>query len=225
MGDLGVDLRVEFGSFGLVISDCFFWAEHDGCLLREAAEIKVVTALDKLIGGEPLGFGVAVSVFDLSAIHPPLSGVGQVFPQHWSGLGERFVVFGEVYSVVPGFFGCAGVIEEQQVGSNGGVGREHRARQADDGVEVELLEEPFLKCDFCAVVAEEEPVGQYDPGSAVSFEPVGDERDEEVCGFRGTEGLREVRFDRFLLGAAVGRVHGDDVELLALFEVAHVAFE
>ena len=54
---------------------------------------------------------------------------------------------------------------------------------------------------------------------------VGDERDEEVCGFRGTEGLREVRFDRFLLGAAVGRVHGDDVELLALFEVAHVAFE
>ena len=45
-------------------------------------------------------------------------------------------------------------------------------------MEVELLEEPFLQCEFCAVVAEEEPVGQYDPGSSVSFEPVGDERDE-----------------------------------------------
>ena len=178
MGDLGVDLRVEFGSFDLVISDCFFWAEHDGCLLREAAEVKVVATRCELFGGETLGLRVAVCVFDLSAIHPPLSGVGQVFPQHWSGLGERFVAFGEVYSVVPGLLGCTGVVKEQEVGGDWGVGREHRARQADDGVEVELLEEPFLQCEFCAVVAEEEPVGQYDPGSLVPFEPVGDERDE-----------------------------------------------
>ena len=73
--------------------------------------------------------------------------------------------FGERLLVVPDLFGRAGTIEEEKVGGDAGVRREDAVGEADDGVEVELLEQFFLNARADAV-AEECAVGNDDTGSA-----------------------------------------------------------
>ena len=80
------------------------------------------------------------------------------------GLGVVLAAFGQRLLVVPDVLGRAGAVEEEQVRRDAGVGREDAVGQADDGVQVELLEQ-FLLDAGADAVAEERAVG-HDHGGA-----------------------------------------------------------
>ena len=81
------------------------------------------------------------------------------------GLGVVLPAFGQRLFVIPDFPRRAGAVEEQQVRRDARVGREHAVGQADDGVEVEFLEQFFLDARAHAV-AEQRAVGHDDGGTA-----------------------------------------------------------
>jgi hypothetical protein len=76
-----------------------------------------------------------------------------------------FAALGQRQLVVPDGVGGAAALEEQQVGGDVGVGREHALRQAHDGVELELLEHLLLD-DGADAVAKQGAVGHDHGGTA-----------------------------------------------------------
>ena len=67
--------------------------------------------------------------------------------------------------VVPDLLRRTGAVEEEQIGRDARVRREDAVGQADDGVQVEVLEQLFLDPRADAV-AEERAVGHDDGGAA-----------------------------------------------------------
>ena len=84
------------------------------------------------------------------------------------GLGHRvgLLAIGDAVLVEPDLFRRLALLEEQQVGADGGVGLEDAVGQADDGVEVALLQQVLLEPGLDAF-AEERAVGQDHGGAAV----------------------------------------------------------
>ena len=117
--------------------------------------------------------------------------------------------------VEPDVLGRLALVEEQQVGADAGVGIEDAVGQADDGVEVALLQQVFLDAGLDAF-AEERAVGQHDCGAAAGLEQPHDEDEEQVGGLAGAELGGEVGLDAVLLHAAEGRVGDDDVHAVGL---------
>ena len=93
--------------------------------------------------------------------------------------------------------GCA-FLEEEQVGADAGVGFEDAVGQADDGVQVALLQQVFLEAGLHAF-AEEGAVGQDHGGAAAGLEQADDQGEEEVGGLAGLEVLGEVALDAVFL--------------------------
>jgi hypothetical protein len=66
-------------------------------------------------------------------------------------LGVIFPSIRQGLFVVPNLPGWSGAIEEQNVGGNSGVRREHTVGQAHDGVQVKFLDQFFLDARAYAV--------------------------------------------------------------------------
>jgi hypothetical protein len=104
--------------------------------------------------------------------------------------------------------------EEQQVGLDGGVGREHALGQADDGVQLAVAQQQFLQRAFDAI-AKQKAIGQHHGGAAVFFQQLlDDERHEHVGGFAGAQVGRVVAADAIIFVAAKGRVGDDAIDLV-----------
>jgi hypothetical protein len=69
--------------------------------------------------------------------------------------------------VIPDFRGGRALGEEKEIGADAGVGVEDSVGQADDGVEVALVEQGFLDAGLDAF-AEEGAVWQDESGAAAS---------------------------------------------------------
>ena len=102
------------------------------------------------------------------------------------------------------------LLEEQQIGADGGVGPEHGVGQTDDSVEVALRHQVLLEAGLDAL-AEQGAVGQDHGGAAARFQQTDDEGEEQVRRLPRAEVLREVGLDAVLLLAAEGRIGEHDV--------------
>lgn len=86
-------------------------------------------------------------------------------------------------------------------------------------MKVEVVEKALLEGALDGVVAEEETVGEDDGGAATGLEAMKDEGEEEVGGLGAGEIFWEIGSDGGGLGATVGGIHEDDVELVILIVV------
>ena len=147
-------------------------------------EIEVVVASLDLVDRDLPGD------FVFLALLPPVDAGLQVLEADRLGHRVGLLALGDAVLVVPDFLGRRALLEEEQVGADGGVGFEDAVGQADDGVEVALLQQVFLQPRLDAF-AEQGAVGQDHGGAAVGFEQAHDEGEEEVGGLAGLEVFRE----------------------------------
>lgn len=92
------------------------------------------------------------------ALVPPGNAVGEFLELDGLGLGVVLPAFGQRLFVVPDFLCRSTPVEEQQIGRNAGVGREHAAREPYNRVQIELFEQ-FLLDSSADAVAEQRAVG------------------------------------------------------------------
>src|SRR5690606_27903851 len=107
--------------------------------------------------------------------------------------------------VVPDLLRRRAFRKEEEVGPDTGVGIEDTIGQADDGVQVALVEESFLDARLHAL-AEEGAIGQDDASAAAGYEQLHGEYEEEVGGLARTELGGEVGLDAVLLRAVCRRL-------------------
>ncbi len=146
---------------------------------------------------------------------PPVDAALQMLEADGPGHGIGLLALGHEMLVEPDIPGRLALLEEQQVGADGGVGPEDRVGQADDGVEVALLHQMFLEPGLYSL-AEQRSVGQHHRGAPARLQQADDESEEQVRGLASAEMLREVRLDAVLLLAAEGRVGEHDVHPVLL---------
>lgn len=222
--DYAVNLGVEGGTSLLVLLDEVEGIEHFLRLVGEAAEVEVVAVVHQLPGGEFAGLVEAVFLNRLALV-PPLDDGCEVVQQHGLGLGEMLVALGHIQAVEPGLLGGLGVVEEKDIGGDGGVRCEHASGKAHDGVEVELRDQLLLEGDLGAIRSEEEAVRQDDGGAAIPLEAAEDDGHKEVCGLAAGQICGEVLLDGILFRAAVWRIHENDVKGVSLGVVEQIAGE
>ena len=190
-----------------------------------AALVQVVAQfLGELVDGELLRLVKAV-LGDLPPVVPPVQHGLKVLELHGLGLGEVLVPLGHIQPVEPGFLGGVGMVEKKDVGGNGRIRRKHAARQADDGMEIELPQQFALDVHLGIIGAEQEAVGEDYRGPAVLLEPVHDDRHEQVRRFAAGQVGGKVVFDLRLFAAAIRRIHQHHVHLVRLGIVQHIAQE
>jgi len=114
--------------------------------------------------------------------------------------------------VVPDMLGGFAFSEEQQIGLDAGIGREHAVGQAHDGVQVALLQQHFFQSGF-HTLTEQEAIRQYHGGTAPVLQSTDDQCHEQVGRFPCSQVGREVLLDTILFHAAEGRVGDDDIDL------------
>ena len=90
----------------------------------------------------------------LLAVVPPLDAVGEFFELDGLGFGVVLPAFGQRLLVIPDLLVGPRAIEEQDIGRDARVGREHAVGQTDDGVEIEFFEQFFLDAGADAVAEE-----------------------------------------------------------------------
>ena len=177
-------------------------------------EVEVVAAGLHLVGRDlPGDFGFLAALALRPA--PPLDAGLQVLDADRLGHRVGFLAVGNAVLVEPDLLGRLALLEEQQIGADGGVGLEDAVGQADDGVQVALLHQVFLEPRLHAF-AEERAVGQDHGGPAAGLEQADDEGQEEVGRLAGLEVLGEVGLDAVLLAPAEGRIGEDDVHAVGL---------
>ena len=187
-----------------------------------AALVQVVAQiLCQLPGGERPGLVEAVHR-QLLTVVPPRFRRGEVFELHRFGLAEVLVPFGHIQPVEPGGAGGAGAVKEQNIGGDGGIGGKDAARQTDDGVQVEFMQQFLFDVQLGVVGAEQKAVGQDDGRPAAGLEPVHDHRHKQVGSLAAGQVGGKVVFDVGLFTAAVGRVHQNHVEAVLRGVVQHV---
>ena len=107
-------------------------------LVGIAALVEVVAQLfGKLLGSVLLRLVKAI-LGDLPPVVPPIQHGLEVLGLHGLGLGEVLISLRHIQPVEPSFLGGMGIVKEQDVGGDGRIGRKHAARQADNGMEIEL---------------------------------------------------------------------------------------
>src|SRR5215204_2740839 len=100
---------------------------------------------------------------------PPLDAALQVLEADRFGHRIGFLAFWHAVLVEPDVLGRLAFLEKQKVGTDRGVGLEHRIGQADDGVEVTLLHQMFLEPRLHAF-AEQSAIRQHYGSASASFE-------------------------------------------------------
>jgi hypothetical protein len=111
-----------------------------------------------------------------------------------------FLTLRHAVLIEPDVLSRRALLEEQQVGTDGGIGLEYRIGQADDGVKVALLHQMLLEPCFNALT-EQRAIGKHHSGAAIGFEQAHNQREEQIGSFLCAEG-REVVLDAvFLVGS------------------------
>lgn len=174
-GQLVVHQGVETSAFALVTGDELGGGQDLLFLVGKTAQVEVGVIGQDVLYRVDGGAGHAVFLKGFAGVPPGRDG-RKVLQAHGLGLGKGFVTFGQVNTVEPGLLGGAGLVEEQDIGGDAGVGRKNALGQADDGMQVVFRQQLVLKGQFGAVRAEQETVRQDDGGAALVFEAVHDER-------------------------------------------------
>ena len=112
----------------------------------------VVVVLEDVFGADLPG------TVGFAAISVPFQALGKFLELNRLSFRVLFAAFRERLFIVPNIFCRAGAVEEKEVGGDAGVRSEDAVRQADDGVEVKVLEQVFFNPGANAV-AEEGAVG------------------------------------------------------------------
>ena len=149
----------------------------------------------------------------LLPVVPPGEAYAELLKLDRLGLGVIFPSFRERLFVVPDLPGRAGTVEEEEVGGNAGIRGKNTVGETDDGMEVEILDEPLLDSTADAVT-EEHPVGHNHPGPPrfrLTPEFTHNKLKEEERRLRGLHLGGEVVENPVLLFAAKGRVGEDDI--------------
>lgn len=185
--------------------------------------VEIVTQLfGELLSGEPLRLVEAV-LGDPLPVVPPVQHRLEVLQFHGLCLGEMLVALRHVQPVKPGFLGRVSIVKEQNVGGDGGIGREHTAWQTDNGVQVKLSQQFLLDVHLGVVGAEQEAIGQDHRCPTIALQSVHDDRHEQVSGLTAGKVVWEVIFHIGLFAAAIGRIHQHHIELVVLGIVQHIS--
>ena len=220
-----VYLGVEGCTLFVVLSQEFFWAKDFLFFFGELALVEVQAQVHQLFCCEAARFLVACLVVDdLHAIAPPVLDGLTMFCQHGLCLREVLVAFGHIQTVEPRFLRaeaflcpcCLLVVEEEDVCGDTGIGREDRARQTDDGVEIELTKKLFLDGKFGVVRSKEEAVRQDDCGPAMLCQTILDDHHKEVGCLAGCKVAGEVALHFVLLVSAIRWIHQDNIETVII---------
>ena len=175
-----------------------------------------------LVGDIPL----LIANNNLLAVVPPLANRFAMLQTHRLRLGEVLISLRHIHTIEPGLFGlitlrstlCCFVAEEDHIGSNRGIRRKDRARQTDDSMQVEVLQEGRLDSQFGTIGTEEEAIGDDDTGATGSLEPTHDKHHKEVGRFGRAHVGREILLGSGIGTATIGRVHGNHIHLVLLLE-------
>lgn len=124
--------------------------------------------------------------------------------------------------VVPNFRCRRALGEEEQVRADAGVRIEDAVGQADDGVQVALVEQGLLDSRLNAF-AEERAVGEDQPSAAAGLEDLHQEHEEQIGRLARAELGGEVGLDAVLLHAAEGGIRDDHIHALLRRPVAQRA--
>ena len=168
----------------------------------------VVTGLDLLDGDFP-------GCFVFLPLVPPVDTWLQMLEADGFGHGVGFLPLGDAVLVEPDFLGWGSFLEKKQICADGGIGLEDAVRQADNGVEVALLQQVFLEPRLDAF-AEEGAVRQDHCGAAAGFEKAHDEGKEEIRRLACLEVFGKVGLDAVFLSPAEGRIGEDDIHPVRL---------
>ena len=191
-------------------------------LVGVAALVQIVAQLlGELLRREPLRLVEAV-LGDLLPVVPPVQNRLEMLWLHGLCLGKMLVALRHVQPVKPGLLGGVVIVKEQNVGGDGGIGREHAARQPDDGVQIELPQQLLFNAHLGVVGAEQKAVRQDHRRPAILFQPVHNHRHEQVGGLAAGQVAGEMVLHVRLLAAAVGGIHQYHVHLVVLGVVQHI---
>ena len=139
-GDLrenAVDVGIEDGAFLLVLADEVCGRKNLLLLVREAAEVEIVVPFRQFCCRESAGLVRAVQR-QLLPVIPPFDDGGEMLRLHRLGLGEVFVAFRHIQTIEPCLLRRSSMVEEEQIGGDGGVRGEDAVGKPDDRVQVEL---------------------------------------------------------------------------------------
>jgi hypothetical protein len=132
------DLAHDFGDAQFFLQDVvgeLLWGkvlEID--LAAWVLDVEIAAVLENIGGGD---FPGSVVLF---ALIPPSDAVGELVELDRLGFGVVLPAFGKRLLIVSDLLCRAGTIEEHEIGRNTRVRREDAVGQADDGVEVEVLQ-------------------------------------------------------------------------------------
>ena len=130
-----------------------------------------------------------------------------------------------IQAIEPSLRGGAGAVEKQDVGGDGGVGREHAAGHPNHCVQIELGKQLFLDIHLGIISAEQEAIGQDHRRPAVSFQPVHNDRHEEIrCLAAGQIVGKMIFYIRFL-AAAIRRIHQYHIKLICLGVIQYIPYQ
>lgn len=131
-------------------------------------EVQVVATGFDFVGVDlPGDFGFLAAFAFVSS--PPFDARLQMLKPDGLRHRIRFLPFRDAVFVKPDVFGWFALLEEQEIGADGGVGFEHAVGQADDGVEVALFHQMFLEPCLDAL-SEQRAVWQDDGCATAGFE-------------------------------------------------------
>ena len=172
-------------------------------------DVEIVAARLHFLGRDLPGNSVFHSPLALPPAPPVDAGLEMLEADR---LGHRvgFLALGHAVLVEPDVLCRLALLEEQQVGADGGVGLEDAVGQADDGVEVALLHQMLLEPRLHAF-AEQRAVRQHHGGAPARLQEADDEGEEQVGRLAGLEVLREVALDAVFFAPAEGRIGEHDV--------------
>ena len=114
------------------------------------------------------------------------------------GHGIGFLTCGHAVLVEPDIRGWCVLLEEQQIGADGGIRPEHGIGQAHDGVQIALFHQVFLESCLDAL-AKQRAVGQHHGGAPTRLQQADNKSQEQVCGLLGPKLFRKVGLNTVLL--------------------------
>lgn len=94
-------------------------------------------------------------------------------------------------------------------------------------MKVHFFEQATFDLNFCGILPEKESVGDDNGSAPILFQAIQDQTKKQIGSLRASQGDREVVLNGGVLGAAIRRVHQNNIELavLLVLPIANVVFE